>query len=69
MKRAEAVKKIAAILDQLQESGVTVTSLSIRRTELVSGFIQGQESFAKRVELVVSQTIEGECTVITEPAR
>jgi len=69
MKRAEAIKQIAAILDQVENSGQSILSLSIRKTEMTTGFINGRESFAKRVELVVSQTIEGECVVIAAPAQ
>ena len=69
MKRAEAIKQIAAILDQVENSGQSILSLSIRKTEVTTGFINGRESFAKRVELVVSQTIEGECVVIAAPAQ
>jgi hypothetical protein len=70
MKREEAAKQIAAILDKLEEGGQIVSTISISHTSWRGGLIKPpRESFAKRVEIVFSETFEGEFIVVTEPAR
>ncbi len=70
MKREEAIAKIAAILDQLEEGGDIIHSISIRPAEACTGLIKSQRvSFAKRVKIAYSKTLVGEFIVVTEPAR
>jgi hypothetical protein len=68
MKRAEAIRQIAAILDQVESNGQIVQSLTIRRTTIQKGFLKTREGFAKRVDLTIVDTMEGEFSVI-DPAR
>lgn len=70
IKREEAAKQIAAILDKLEEGGQTVSAISIRHTSRRIGLLKSpRESFSKRVEITFSETIEGEFIVVKEPAR
>jgi hypothetical protein len=70
MKREEAAKQIAAILDKLEEAGKIVSAISIHHTSQRIGLLNSpREPFAKRVEIAFSETIEGEFIVVTEPAR